>query len=153
MSAPLPTYGHTWAGLALWGVPLSVVDTLLIRRSAPVAAAHLRGWWREYGVLGQVRHRWYVTVVSAWLGAVTHRLWDDVTHDGLAGTSLGFAVLGRPMVPGLLRTVPVRDCGRVGADRACRRSACGLRNQIRGSTEVRSVPAVYVRRVEWHGRC
>jgi hypothetical protein len=67
----------------------------------PVVARHLRGWWREYGVLGQVRHRWYVTVISAWLGAVTHGLWDDFTHDGLAGTSLGFAVLGRPMVPGI----------------------------------------------------
>nr|WP_315903746.1 hypothetical protein [Streptomyces rhizosphaerihabitans] len=31
----LPTYGHTWAGLALWGVPLSVVATLLIRRAGP----------------------------------------------------------------------------------------------------------------------
>ena len=101
VGAPLPTYGHTWAGLVLWGVPLSVVAAVLIRWSAPVVAAHLPGWWREYGVLGRVRHRWYVTVISAWLGAVTHRLWDDVTHDGLAGTSLGFAVLGRPMVPGI----------------------------------------------------
>lgn len=101
VGAPLLTYGHTWAGLALWGVPLSVVATLLIRRSAPVVAAHLPGWWGEYGVLGQVRHRWRVTVISAWIGAVTHRLWDDVTHDRLAGTSLGFAVLGRPMVPGI----------------------------------------------------
>ncbi|MET8137018.1 DUF4184 family protein [Streptomyces sp. NPDC005251] len=48
-----------------------------------------------------MRHRWYVTVISAWLGAVTHGLWDDVTHGGPAGTSLGFAVLGRPMVPGI----------------------------------------------------
>ncbi|WRZ87863.1 DUF4184 family protein [Streptomyces sp. NBC_01007] len=48
-----------------------------------------------------MRHRWYVTVISAWLGAVTHGLWDDFTHDGLAGRSLGFAVLGRPMVPGI----------------------------------------------------
>jgi hypothetical protein len=101
VGAPLLTYGHTWAGLALWGVPLSVVATLLIRRSAPVVAAHLPGWWGEYGVLGQVRHRWRVTVISAWIGAVTHRLWDDVTHDRLAGTSLGFAVLGSPMVPGI----------------------------------------------------
>ncbi|MGW7610208.1 molybdopterin-dependent oxidoreductase [Streptomyces sp. NPDC054766] len=31
----LPTYGHTWAGLAPWGVPLSVVATLLIRRAGP----------------------------------------------------------------------------------------------------------------------
>jgi hypothetical protein len=101
MGAPLPTYGHTWVGLALWGVPLGLVATLLIRRSAPVIAAHLPGWWREYGVLGQVRHRWHVTVLSAWIGAITHRLWDEVTHDHLHGTSLGFAVLSRPLLPGV----------------------------------------------------
>lgn len=101
LGIPLVTYGHTWAGLVLWGVPVSVVAAVLVRRAAPVVAAHLPGWWREYGVLGQVRHRWYVTVLSAWIGAVSHRLWDDVTHDGLAGTSLGFAVLGRPLLPGL----------------------------------------------------
>ncbi|MFF5265546.1 DUF4184 family protein [Actinomadura viridis] len=97
----MPTYGHTWAGLLLWGVPLSIVAALLIRRSAPVVAAHLPGWWRDYGVLGQVRHRWYITVLSAWSGTVTHRLWDEVTHDRLAGTSLGFTTLGRPLLPDL----------------------------------------------------
>ncbi|MFF3457644.1 DUF4184 family protein [Streptomyces sp. NPDC002730] len=49
VGAPLLTYGHTWAGLALWGVPLSVVATLLIWQSAPTVAALLPGWWREYG--------------------------------------------------------------------------------------------------------
>jgi hypothetical protein len=98
---PLPTYGHTWAGLLLWCVPLCVVIAPLIRRSAPVVAAHLPGWWRDYGVLGKVRHRWYVTVMSAWVGAVTHNLWDEVTHDRLPGTSLGFEALGSPLLPGM----------------------------------------------------
>ncbi|MEH0449152.1 MULTISPECIES: DUF4184 family protein [unclassified Streptomyces] len=99
--APLATYGHTWTGLVVWGVPLSVTAALLIRWSAPVAAAHLPGWWREYGVLGSVRHPWYVTVSSAWLGAVTHRLWDDVTHDQLPGTTVGFAALGHNAAAGV----------------------------------------------------
>jgi hypothetical protein len=88
-------------GLVLWGVPLSVASARLIRWSAPVAAAHLPGWWREYGVLDSVHHRWYVTALSAWLGAVTHRLWDDITHDQLAGTTVGFAALGHPAVAGI----------------------------------------------------
>jgi hypothetical protein len=101
LGAPLPTYGHTWVGLALWGVPLTMTAALLIRCSAPVVAAHLPGWWQDYGVLGRVRHPWYITALSAWIGAVTHRLWDDITHDRLPGTSLGFAALGRPLLPGL----------------------------------------------------
>ena len=38
-------------------------------------------------------------------------------------------------------------------DHGFRGSVCGLRIQIRGSTEVRSLPAFYVRRVEWQERC
>ncbi|MBG6092789.1 DUF4184 family protein [Actinomadura viridis] len=125
VGAPLPTYGHTWAGLLLWGVPLSIVAALLIRRPAPVAAAHLPGWWRDYGVLGQVRHRWYNTVLSAWSGTVTHRLWDEVTHDQPAGTSLGFATLDRPLSPpqppaDLPATPPAsdRDCSLIAVPHA-----------------------------------
>ncbi|MFC7484913.1 DUF4184 family protein [Luedemannella flava] len=35
---------------------------------------------RDYGALDAAHHRWSVTVASAWLGAVSHRLWDIVTH-------------------------------------------------------------------------
>ncbi|ROO86962.1 uncharacterized protein DUF4184 [Actinocorallia herbida] len=101
LGRPLLTYGHTWAGLVVWGVPLSMVAALLVRRAAPVAAAHLPGWSRDYGVLGGVRHRWYVTASSALVGAVSHRLWDDVTHAGLPGTSMGYAALGEPVVDGI----------------------------------------------------
>jgi hypothetical protein len=101
VGAPIPTYGHTWAGLVLWCVPLSLVVALVIRWAAPVTAAHLPGRCQDYGVLGMVRHRWYVTATSAWVGAITHRLWDEISHDRLAGTSLGFAGLGRPLLPGL----------------------------------------------------
>ncbi|MEO3784166.1 DUF4184 family protein [Actinocorallia sp. B10E7] len=101
LGKPLLTYGHTWVGLVVWGVPLSVVAALLVRCAAPAVAVHLPGWCRDYGVLGRVRHRWYVTVWSALAGAVSHRLSDEVTHDGIPGTSLGFAVLGEPVVDGV----------------------------------------------------
>lgn len=99
--APIPTYGHTWAGLVVWCVPLSFALALVIRSAAPVTAAHLPGWCQDYGVLGTLRHRWFVTAASAWVGAVTHRLWDEISHDRLAGTSLGFTALSRPLLPGL----------------------------------------------------
>ena len=101
LGKPLLTYGHTWEGLVVWGVPLSVLAALLVRRAAPVAAAHLPGWCRDYGVLGRVRHRWYVTASSALAGTVSHRLWDEVTHAGIPGTSLGFAALGEPVAGGV----------------------------------------------------
>lgn len=31
LGAPLSTYGHTWIGLVVWGVPLSVAAAWLIR--------------------------------------------------------------------------------------------------------------------------
>jgi hypothetical protein len=35
---------------------------------------------RDYGALGAVRHRWYVTLGSALIGAGSHLLWDGFTH-------------------------------------------------------------------------
>lgn len=102
LGRPLLTYGHTWAGLLVWGVPLSVVAALLVRCAAPAVAVHLPGWCRDYGVLGRVRHRWYVTASSALVGVVSHRLWDEVTHASLPGTSLGFGVLGEPVMGDVL---------------------------------------------------
>jgi hypothetical protein len=48
-----------------------------------------------------VRHRWYSTAFSAWVGAVSHRLWEDLTHASLPGTSLGIPALAAPALPGL----------------------------------------------------
>jgi hypothetical protein len=101
LGPPIPTYGHTWWGLLLWGVPIGVAGAWLIRWAAPVVAAHLPGFWRDYGVLGSVRHPWYSTAFSAWLGAVSHRLWDEVTHASLPGTSLGIPALAAPALPGV----------------------------------------------------
>lgn len=76
---------HNLPGLFWFSLPVTLVATFLIRRSAPVVAAHLpaRPDWLalpDYGVLGRVRHRWYVTVYSALLGATTHLIWDGFTH-------------------------------------------------------------------------
>jgi hypothetical protein len=72
---------HNLAGLFWFALPVTLLATALIRRAAPVVAAHLPAWpgWLalpDYGVLGRVRHRWYVTVYSALLGAATHVAWD-----------------------------------------------------------------------------
>ena len=58
---------HTWFGLLWFSLPVAYVGCLIIRGLAPVVAAHLPDFGalhlRDYGVLGLVRHRWYVTVV------------------------------------------------------------------------------------------
>lgn len=73
---------HTLAGAVWWGLPCALLTAWLIRLGAPVVAAHLPGWLREYGVLRAVRHPWRVTVLSALLGVASHLLWDLVTHPG-----------------------------------------------------------------------
>ncbi|WP_432836831.1 DUF4184 family protein [Dactylosporangium sp. CA-092794] len=73
---------HTVPALLWWSLPCAVATAWLIRRGAPAVAAHLPGWLREYGVLAGVRHRWWVTAGSALLGAISHLLWDLVTHPG-----------------------------------------------------------------------
>ncbi|MER7005560.1 DUF4184 family protein [Dactylosporangium sp. NPDC000555] len=75
-------HSHTVAAVVWWSLPCAVATAWLIRRGAPVVAAHLPGWLREYGVLGRVRHAWFVTALSAVLGAASHLLWDLVTHPG-----------------------------------------------------------------------
>src|SRR3954464_368087 len=59
---------HTLTGLFWFCLPVGLVSTWLIRRSAPLVAAHLPRLGsfalRDYGVLGAVRHRWWVTVGS-----------------------------------------------------------------------------------------
>ncbi|WP_203920546.1 DUF4184 family protein [Rugosimonospora africana] len=75
---------HTWLALVWFCVPVTLIGTRIARWAAPATAAHLpnRGGFalRDYGVLGQVRHRWYVTVGSAFVGALTHVVWDSFTH-------------------------------------------------------------------------
>ncbi|GIG58670.1 hypothetical protein Lfu02_30420 [Longispora fulva] len=75
-----PSAHNVW-GVLLWCLPATLLGCRLIRWAAPAVAARLPGWGRDYGVLGRVRHPWYVTASSALLGAVSHLFWDGFTHD------------------------------------------------------------------------
>ena len=73
---------HTWWGLVWFCVPVSLLLAAVTRCAAPTVVAHLPShrWLRDYAALSVRRHRWWVSVVSAYLGALSHRLWDLVTH-------------------------------------------------------------------------
>lgn len=75
---------HQWPGLLWWCLPVTVIETWLIRRAAPIVAAHLPTLGdlalHDYGAIGRRVHRWYVTAYSALAGATTHLLWDGVSH-------------------------------------------------------------------------
>jgi hypothetical protein len=76
---------HNLVGILWFGLPVALVTAWLVRAAAPTVAVHLpsRPAWLampDYGVLGQVRHRWYVTIWSALLGALSHVAWDGFTH-------------------------------------------------------------------------
>ena len=75
---------HAWHALLWFNLPLTLVVTALIRPAAPYVVAHLplgdRPAMRDYGVLASVRHPVAVTACSALLAALSHQLWDSVTH-------------------------------------------------------------------------
>ena len=77
---------HNMLALVWWSLPVTVVAVRLVRWAAPVIAVHLPGRGplrlRDYGVLGLVRHPWYVTAFSALLGSFSHLAWDFFTHPG-----------------------------------------------------------------------
>lgn len=75
---------HTLPALLWWCLPVALFGAWLIRGTVATVAAHLPHLGplalRDYGVLGTVRHRWYVTGGSALLGAASHLGWDFLTH-------------------------------------------------------------------------
>jgi hypothetical protein len=77
-------HSHALSAAVWWAVPVTLVGAWLIRWAAPTVAAHLPAGrhlaLRDYGALGAVRHRWWVTVWSAALGALSHLVWDAFTH-------------------------------------------------------------------------
>ncbi|GIH07671.1 hypothetical protein Rhe02_57380 [Rhizocola hellebori] len=81
---PIDIRSHAWHALGWFNLPLTVVVAVLIRRAAPYIVAHLpsggRLAIRDYGVLATVRHPVMVTVCSALLAALSHQLWDSITH-------------------------------------------------------------------------
>ena len=102
---PVPIRGHAVTAPLWWAVPFVLVTAPLVRWAAPTVAAHLPAGaplaLRDYGVLGTVRHRWWVTATSAVLGAASHLGWDAFTHAGIDG--------GRIAVPALRAVAPTGD--------------------------------------------
>jgi Domain of unknown function (DUF4184) len=79
---------HSAIALLWWNLPVTLVVSALVRISAPGVAVHLPARWfalPDYGALGRTPHRWYVTVWSALLGALSHELWDGFTHNPQLG--------------------------------------------------------------------
>lgn len=101
----LTIHSHTWHAPLWWAVPIALVGGRLVRWAAPVVAVHLpaggRLALRDYGVVGVVRHPWWVTAMSAVLGAVSHIVWDAFTHPYAFGGRLLFPWLHERVAPGL----------------------------------------------------
>jgi hypothetical protein len=108
--SPPQTYGHSWWGTIV-AVPFTLAVGWLIRWAAPVVATHVPPLGslalRDYGVLGLVHHRWWISAFSAWIGAFSHVLWDHVTHTSIAGTDLGLPVLNAELVGGVPWWMPI----------------------------------------------
>jgi hypothetical protein len=101
----LTVRGHAWHAPLWWAVPFVLTTAPVVRWAAAPVAAHLPAGGslalRDYGVLGSVRHRWWVTAVSAVLGAASHIGWDALTHRYVDG--------GRIQVTALQATAPTGD--------------------------------------------
>ncbi|WP_018352376.1 DUF4184 family protein [Longispora albida] len=72
---------HNLAGIVWFCLPVVLLGCFLTRWAAPLVAPNLPGFLKDYGVLGRVRHPWYVTVWSAVLGSFSHLFWDGFTHN------------------------------------------------------------------------
>jgi hypothetical protein len=94
---------HAWHSLVWFHLPVVVALSWVVRRAAPVVAAHLPAALRDYGVLGVVRHPVRVTAWSAVLGALTHQVWDALTHPYMlfVSTSAYLPVMHETAVAGL----------------------------------------------------
>ncbi|GAA1420954.1 hypothetical protein GCM10009662_77840 [Catellatospora coxensis] len=82
---PVFPLSHQWPGLFLFCLPVTLAGALLVRRAAPVVAAHLPRRpgalaLRDYGVLGATRPALAVSMASALLAAASHLAWDRVTE-------------------------------------------------------------------------
>ncbi|WP_327001942.1 DUF4184 family protein [Dactylosporangium sp. NBC_01737] len=107
---PVWPLSHQVLGLVVWCLPVTLAATWLIRRVAPVVAAHLPVWrplaLADYGALGRARPGWLVVTSSALLGAASHLALDRleavapvseyVMHVlGAAGLITAVVVIGR----------------------------------------------------------
>ncbi|AEV84689.1 hypothetical protein ACWT_3666 [Actinoplanes sp. SE50] len=79
---PVWPLSHQVRGLVLWCLPVTLLGCLLVRRAVPVVAAHLPGGdrlaLRDYGALRSSAHPWWITVLSALIGAASHLALDGL---------------------------------------------------------------------------
>lgn len=79
---PVWPFSHEPLGLIGWCLPLTLIGTWLLRRAAPAVAAHLPSGGsyalRDYGAIAMARHRWWITVFSALIGAASHLVLDAI---------------------------------------------------------------------------
>jgi hypothetical protein len=98
-------HSHAWHAPLWWALPVTLLGARIVRWAAPVVAVHLPSGGpfalRDYGVLGGVRHRWWVTAWSAVLGAASHIVWDAFTHPRVDGGRILFPWLHEQLAPGL----------------------------------------------------
>jgi hypothetical protein len=75
-------FSHEPLGLIGWCLPLTLIGTRVLRTAAPVVASHLpRGGpfaLRDYGAIAEAGHPWWITAVSALIGAASHLVLDGV---------------------------------------------------------------------------
>jgi hypothetical protein len=94
---PVWPFSHEPLGLLGWCLPLTLAGGWLVRRAAPAVAAHLPAGGsfalRDYGAIGRGRHRWWVTVASALIGAASHVALDEV-EQGVTAAEYVFHAAG-----------------------------------------------------------
>jgi hypothetical protein len=111
---PVWPFSHQIVGLVGWCLPLTLIGCVLVRRAAPIVAAHLPSGGRfaldDYGAIRFSTHRWHITVVSALVGAASHLVLDGVEQRfpdlEIPGHLLGaIAIVGLGLVIGRDRLV------------------------------------------------
>lgn len=90
---PVWPFSHQWLGLVGWCLPVTVVLAWILRRAAPIVAAHLptggRLALRDYGALASIRPAWWITASSALLGGASHLALDGLDLLGPGGEWAG----------------------------------------------------------------
>jgi hypothetical protein len=79
---PVWPFSHEPLGLIGWCLPLTLFGVRVVRTAAPVIAVHLPDGGsfalRDYGAISAARHRWWITALSALIGAASHLVLDLV---------------------------------------------------------------------------
>ena len=81
---PVWPFSHELLGLIGWNLPIVLAGTWIVRRAAPVVAAHLPPMGPlavpDYGAIRAAPHRWWVTAYCGLLGAASHLVLDRLAN-------------------------------------------------------------------------